>query len=304
MKFFERFATFLDRSKNEHFGFIERQTVYAIPKMTALSFLANPSKIEKKECISFSLHEVQFLAPLPVPPSFRDAYSFRQHVETSRKNRGLDMIPEFDEFPVFYFSNPFSFTGPGKVEVQKEHLDQLDYELEVSVVLKKGGKNILAQNADEHIWGYCILNDWSARALQMKEMKLNLGPAKGKDFATSMGPYLVSEELLDNGLLKKTPEGERLFSKMQASVNGKILSQGNAKDMRWTFAQIIERASYGVQLQAGDVIGSGTVGTGCLLELNGSGVVKNLWLKPKDVVVLEVEGLGVLENQIYLEGAK
>jgi fumarylacetoacetate (FAA) hydrolase len=144
------------------------------------------------------------------------------------------------------------------------------------------------------------MNDWSARALQMEEMKLNLGPAKGKDFATSLGPWLVTvDELAAH--TTKTPKGRVFDLEMRASVNGQALSKGNLKDMTWTFAQILERASYGVTLVPGDVVGSGTCGTGCLLELNGSKVTKDLWLKAGDSVVMEIDGLGRLENRVVLE---
>ena len=243
--------------------------------------------------------KTKLLSPIPQPPSMRDGYAFRQHVETARRNRGLDMIPEFDHFPVFYFTNHQAVTGPGDVEVLKEHLNRLDYELEVAIVVGKGGRNIPASRADEHIFGYTIMNDWSARALQMEEMKLNLGPAKGKDFATSLGPWLVTrDELKAGGRLKNTPKGEVFHGTMTAAINGKEYSRGDVSSMNWTFAQILERASYGVTLHAGDVIGSGTVGTGCLLELNGSKITDNLWLKEGDTVTLEVDGLGRLENRI------
>ena len=211
------------------------------------------------------------------------------------------MIPEFDLFPVFYFTNHQAVFGPGTIPVQKLHLDKLDFELEVAVVISKHGQNIPKEKADDYIFGYTIMNDWSARALQLEEMKLNLGPAKGKDFATSLGPTLVTRsELLGAGRLKASPKGEVLTASMKAFVNGKQYSEGNVNQMNWTFAQIIERASYGVTLYPGDVIGSGTVGTGCFLELNGSKITNNLWLKDGDKVDLEVEGLGRLENTIKL----
>ncbi|MCX7937614.1 MAG: fumarylacetoacetate hydrolase family protein [Chlorobi bacterium] len=239
-------------------------------------------------------------APLPRPTSLRDGYAFRQHVEAARRNRGLPMIPEFDEFPVFYFSNHQAVTGPGDVLVMPRHCDQLDFELECAIVIGKEGRNIPAERADEYIAGYMVMNDWSARALQMQEMKLNLGPAKGKDFATSLGPFLVTrDELAAHRIL--TPQGERYNLAMVARINGEEVSRGNLADMHWTFAQIIERASYGVTLQPGDVIGSGTCGTGCLLELNGSKVFDPpRWLAPGDVVECEIEGLGVLRNRIVL----
>jgi len=237
------------------------------------------------------------LAPLPRPVSMRDGYAFRQHVEASRKNRGLPMIPEFDQFPVFYFTNHLAVIGGGDVPVLPLVRQKLDYELEVAIVIGKEGKNIPASKADDYIFGYMIMNDWSARALQMEEMKLNLGPAKGKDFATSLGPYLVTRDELST-YSQHSPQGERHRLKMQAFVNGKNLSIGYLDQMNWTFAQIVERASYGVTLRPGEVIGSGTVGTGCLMELNGSQVTQNLWLQPGDEVVLEVEALGQLKNRI------
>ncbi len=247
----------------------------------------------------FSVEEIEILAPLPRPTSVRDGYAFRQHVEASRKNRGLPMIPEFDEFPIFYYTNALCTTGPGPIRVHRQALEKLDFELEVAVVIGKGGQDIPASQADDHIFGYTIMNDWSARALQMKEMKMNLGPAKGKDFATSYGPYLVTrDELRERRIHSSSAEGERYNLKMSAFVNQKQLSLSNLKEMRWTFAQIIERASQGTRLYPGEIIGSGTAGTGCLMELNGSGVTQDLWLKPGDHVALEVEGLGRLENSI------
>lgn len=241
--------------------------------------------------------QVEILSPIPRPVSMRDGYAFRQHVEAARRNRGVPMIPEFDHFPVFYFTNHLAVTGPGEISVQKQAMDQLDFELEVAIVIGKEGRNIPAHQADEYIFGYMIMNDWSARTLQMEEMKLNLGPAKGKDFATSLGPYLVTRDELQTYCVP-TPKGEQHHLKMKAYLNGKQLSEGNLKDMTFTFAQIIERASYGVTLHPGEVIGSGTVGTGCLLELNGSKITHNLWIGSGDEVVLEVDQLGVLKNTI------
>jgi fumarylacetoacetate (FAA) hydrolase len=140
-----------------------------------------------------------------------------------------------------------------------------------------------------------VMNDWSARMLQMEEMKLSLGPCKGKDFATSLGPWLVTKDELQ---LEKTPKGEILHAAMTCDVNGRRLSTGDADSMNWTFAQILQRTSYGIQMHPGEVIGSGTVGTGCLLELNGSKITDNLWLKAGDEVAMEIEGLGRLVNTV------
>jgi fumarylacetoacetate (FAA) hydrolase len=250
---------------------------------------------------SLALSDAELTAPIPYPSSLRDGYAFRQHVEAARRNRGLPMIPEFDEIPIFYFSNHHAVTGPGDVHVLWRHCEQLDFELECAVVIGKEGRNIPAERADEFIAGYMVMNDWSARALQMQEMKLNLGPAKGKDFATSLGPFLVTRDELASRRIE-SPFGERYDLAMIARINGEEVSRGNLRDMHWTFAQIIERASYGVTLYPGDVIGSGTCGTGCLLELNGSKVFDPpRWLAPGDVVECEIELLGTLKNRIVLD---
>ncbi len=255
--------------------------------------------------------EVSLLAPVMRPTSCRDAYAFRQHVQTARRNRGLDMIPEFDQFPIFYYTNHLAITGPGPITVMEDHLQQLDFELEAAVILGRKGRNIDAKYADEYIFGYTIMNDWSARVLQMEEMKLSLGPAKGKDFATSMGPMLVTrDELMPYQVPTKTGHiGEQFRLEMKARINGKQVSHGYLSDMDWTFAEIIERVSYGVSVFPTDVIGSGTVGTGCLLELNGTRKLENpdykpYWLKERDVVELEITELGILSNTIVKDSKK
>ena len=252
--------------------------------------------------------EIKILAPIPNPPSCRDAYAFRQHVETARRNRGLKMIPEFDQFPIFYFTNHNAIMGPGEVVLEKDHFEKLDFELELAIVIGKKGKNIKAEEADEFIAGFTIMNDLSARLLQMEEMKLNLGPAKGKDFSTVIGPLLITSDELEQYSIA-TEKGLKYKLTMLAKHNGKQISAGNSVDMHWTFAEIIERCSYGVELFPGDVIGSGTVGTGCYLELNGTAQLKAnnqkmengeavnfepTWLKNQDVISLSIEGLGNL----------
>ena len=265
-------------------------------------------KIEGYQNEGLNFSEIRLAAPLPNPTSFRDAYAFRQHVETSRLNRGLEMIPEFDQFPVFYFSNHQAIQGPGPIYCMPEHFDKMDFELEVAIVINKKGRNIKAIDADNYIAGIMILNDLSARNLQMQEMKLNLGPAKGKDFASMFGPYLVTFDELEK-YKTKTIEGHignTYDLKMKCWVNDELLSEGTLASMHWTFAEIIERASYGVTLYPGDIIGSGTVGTGCLLELNGTAKRKDpnhqeQWLQPNDVIKMEVTGLGTLENKVFLD---
>ena len=238
------------------------------------------------------------VAPIEYPRSFRDFYAFRKHVEAGRKNRGLEMIPEYDKIPVFYFSNHQSITGPGLIEVQAKHSKKLDFEFEIGLVISKHIRNVKAKDAYKYVAGLTILNDWSARSMQLEEMKLNLGPAKGKDFCTSIGPYLVTLDELKDKLVGDEYE-MRYDLQMNGYLNDKLISSDNLKNITWSFADMIERASYGVDLYPGDLIGSGTCSTGCLLELNLSSP-KAKWLEDGDVINLEVECLGNLTNKISL----
>lgn len=260
---------------------------------------------DTKRYQSIPMEDVEILAPVPHPTSCRDAYAFRQHVASARRNRRVEMIPEFDQFPVFYFTNHNSITGPGEIVCMPDHFNKLDFELEAAIVICKPGKNIKASEADEYIGGYMIMNDMSARGLQMDEMKLNLGPAKGKDFATAIGPMLVTPDELEEFKIpaKENHTGNAYNLSMKCWVNGVQVSEGNLGDMDWTFAEIIERCSYGVQLYPGDIIGSGTVGTGCFLELNGTGKLNNpdykeQWLQEGDEVEMEIETFGKLKNTV------
>lgn len=241
----------------------------------------------------YPLNEIRLLAPLTYPRSFRDFYAFEEHVKTARENRNLEMIPEWYEIPVFYFSNHLAIKGPGEEIIKPLGFDWLDYELEIACIIGKEGRNIRAEEADEYIFGYCILNDWSARDLQRKEMKVGLGPAKGKDFATSIGPWIVTKDELEP--LKM---GKGFDLSMKARVNGQLLSTGNMRKIFYSFGEMIERASAGVTLYPGEMIGSGTVGTGCLLEI---GQEVHRWLMPGDIVELEIDCLGVLQNSIIGE---
>lgn len=252
-----------------------------------------------------SLDNTTLLAPVPEPTSCRDGYAFRQHVAAARRNRKVPMIEEFDQYPIFYFTNHNAIQGPGDIHCMPDHFQKLDFELEVAVVIGKKGRNIRAADADNYIAGYMIMNDMSARTLQMEEMLLNLGPAKGKDFSTVIGPWLVTPDELEAFKVPAKPghTGNNYDLPMTCRVNGITVSEGNMKDMDWTFAEIIERCAYGVDILPGDVIGSGTVGTGCFLELNGTGLLndpayKVQWLQPNDVVEMEIKGLGLLTNTI------
>ncbi len=285
---------------NVFFGDISLLELIQLPDWKELII----NKTKSNNLTTHKLEEVKLLAPIPRPNSLRDAYAFRQHVETSRRNRGLEMIKEFDDFPVFYFSNHNAIFGPhDDVECMPSHFEKLDYELEIAILIGKEGRNIKAKNAKEHIAGFMIMNDMSSRGLQMKEMKLNLGPAKGKDFASVLGPYLVTQDELLGNIIDEDDSGCNYDLEMTCSVNGKLLSKGNLKDMAWSFEKIIERVSYGTTIYPGDIIGSGTVGTGCLLEINGTNKLKHsdfteMWLKENDVVEMEIEKLGKITNKI------
>ena len=323
-----KLVTFINLENQERLGVIENDIIYDLSLAgneivvemphNILSFLKQlPNSVTVAKNIVDAIRagkvktvgnqsDFKIVAPVPHPPSCRDGYAFRQHVASARKNRGLEMIAEFDEYPIFYFTNHNAMIGPGQLVVQQDQLQQLDFELEVAIVIGKKCRNVTSAEADDCIFGYTIMNDFSARLLQMEEMKLNLGPAKGKDFATAIGPWLVTKDELEPYKIK-TPYGDKYDLKMQAFHNGTLISEGNLKDMNWTFAEIVERASYGVDLYPGDVIGSGTVGTGCYLELNGTRArlakeqgssYTPVWLKDQDTMELKVDGLGSLMHKI------
>ena len=251
-------------------GRIEGDRVIQLAAQTLQSFFSGGGSA--REHAEYPLDEVELRPPVLHPPSVRDFYAFEQHVRTARANRGLDVPPEWYEIPVFYFSNPAAIFGPDDEIPYPPETNELDYELEVAAII----------GAEGAIGGFTVMNDWSARDLQRKEMKVGLGPAKGKDFATSLGPIVVTPDEFDGG------EAE-----MVARVNGEERSRGNLRDLNWPWERLLEQAARNTHLVPGDVIGSGTVGTGCILEL-GDG----RWLRPGDEVELEVEGLGVLRNRI------
>ena len=257
----------------------------AIPDTNLLSMEVDKKPIAIKES------ETNLLPPVTNPNTFRDFYAFEQHVKAARKLRGLEMHPDWYKIPIFYFSNPTTLYGHGAIVPYPAGTEELDFELEFAIIIANGGRDIKKENADKMIAGYTILNDWSARDLQREEMQLNLGPAKGKDFANSFGPYMVTPDELTDAW-----DRNKLHLRMTCHVNGKLISDGNTNDLYHSFPTMIERASMNVDLQPGDYIGSGTVGTGCILELRPEST--GGWLKKGDVVRLEIEHIGVLENTI------
>ncbi len=241
-----------------------------------------------------ALADVMLRAPVPLPPTVRDFYAFEQHVKTARQRRGLEMDPDWYELPVFYFSNPYAVIGDGEEVAVPRGSEELDFELEVAAIIGRGGADVTPEQGERSIAGFCILNDWSARDIQRREMKLSMGPVKGKDFATSVGPMLVTPDELED-----VRSGHAYDLTMSASVNGREYSHASLAEVYWSFGEMISYASRGTRVHPGDVIGSGTCGTGCILELalvHGGDAYP--WLKAGDEVVLSVDRLGSLRNRI------
>jgi fumarylacetoacetate (FAA) hydrolase len=251
-------------------GKIEGDRVIQLAAQTLQSFFTGGG--QAREHAEFPLAEVDLRPPVLHPPSVRDFMAFEQHVATVRRARGSEVPKEWYELPVFYFSNPAAIYGPEDGVPYPEGTAALDYELEVAAVIGVEGR----------IGGFTVMNDWSARDVQAKEMRVGLGPAKGKDFATSLGPIVVTPDELDGS------EAE-----MVARVNGEERSRGNLRDLYHPWEAMLAQARRNTVLRPGDVIGSGTVGTGCILEAGDE-----RWLQRGDIVELEVEGIGILRNRV------
>jgi 2-keto-4-pentenoate hydratase/2-oxohepta-3-ene-1,7-dioic acid hydratase in catechol pathway len=242
----------------------------------------------------FPLEGARLLAPVAAPPSIRDFYAFEQHASTARARRGLEMPPDWYQLPVFYFSNPAAVIGPGDPVAAPPRCAELDYELEVACVLGAGARDLCLRDVDGLVAGFMVMNDWSARDVQRREMRLSMGPVKGKDFATSLGPWLVTTDEFAPAGLRTVPSAA-----MVARVNGVEYTRSNLDTVWWSFAEMLVYAAESATLRRGDVIGSGTCGTGCILELAlVHGADRYPFLTPGDEVELEVEGLGVLPNRV------
>lgn len=299
-----RWVTFARGADGEdRTGLVVDSAVHALPSGESLLGLlgddgerlaAAGDRAHRDPADVFSLDDVVLRAPIPLPPTVRDFYAFEQHVKTARQRRGLDMDPDWYELPVFYFSNPYAVVADGADVAVPPGSKELDFELEVAAIIGRGGADLTPQQGEQSIAGFCILNDWSARDIQRREMKLSMGPVKGKDFATSLGPMLVTPDELEDAR-----SGHAYDLTMSASVNGRELSHASLAEIYWSFGEMISYASRGTRIETGDVIGSGTCGTGCILELalvHGGDAYP--WLKPGDEVVLSVDRLGSLSNRI------
>jgi fumarylacetoacetate (FAA) hydrolase len=233
----------------------------------------------------------RFLPPILQPPSFRDFYAFEQHARTVRARRGLDMIQAWYEIPVFHFANPNSLVGDATEIFAPAKSAELDYELELGLVVGNRSRNIAVENAWNHVAGFTIIDNFSARDLQRAEMAVELGPAKGKDFATAVGPILVTRDEFADKI-----EGEKISLEMRARVNGRELSRSNSNSLFHTFPKMLVHASRDADLFPGDLIGSGTVGMGCILEIGPENT--GGWLKPGDVVELDIDRIGTLRTKV------
>jgi fumarylacetoacetate (FAA) hydrolase len=240
---------------------------------------------------SLDAADLEFGPPILQPPSLRDFYAFEGHVRTMWERRGGTVPEAWYRLPIFYFSNVSEIRGPGEPVWCPAASQELDYELEVAALIDTPVHDLPGERGEEAIGGYLIFNDWSARDLQREETAVRLGPAKGKDFASSIGPWLVTpDELADSR------QGKGYDLAMTATVNGTELSRGTWADAQFSFGEMIARASADVRLRPGDLIGSGTVGTGCLLEVRDE--ILKRYLEPGDEVTLTVDRLGALTTPI------
>ena len=269
-----RLATFGDGSVGEVVG----DRVHELEAASMVEWLSGEGG--GRTGVEYALADVELRAPIPDPPSVRDFFAYEGHVAAGFRRRGHDRIPdEWYRQPVFYFSNPASIRGPGDPVPRPATSRLLDFELEIAVAI----------DGDGEIGGFMLMNDWSARDFQIQEMAVGLGPAKGKDFATSLGPFLVTPDALPFA------DG-RLTLEASVRVNGEELSRCHAEEMHFTWPELVAQAARDTHLRAGDVIGSGTLTGGSLLELGP--LPGDRFLEPGDRVAFSAGPLGTLENEV------
>lgn len=315
-----KLVTFKNKAGQEQIGWLEGEGIVAMQRADKrlptdmLSFIDEHERyfdiIEGLGKLEphYSLKDVQLLAPLPNPRSIRDYIGFEQHMLNASKSFGHQVGQAWYDMPIFYFTNHHGVFGPNDEIKRPAKETKLDLELEMAVIIGKGGKDIKADEADDHIFGYTIFNDWTARALQRHEMTVPLGPHKGKDFANAFGPCIVTKDELEpyrcsinrevhpEHLQMPNRRDGRFDLTMTAKINDEVICVGNYKTVHWTFPEMMERASEnGVRLLPGDILGSGTVGWGSLIENN---FTIHRPIEPGDVVELEIQGIGVLRNTV------
>ncbi|MFF4120996.1 fumarylacetoacetate hydrolase family protein [Streptomyces sp. NPDC001714] len=302
-----RFATYEHRDRRRVAVVAEDGTLYPLPGVSSLTGLLAgggglPELLDAGSAMldvpaGPHVSEVRLLPPLQ-PPTVRDFVTFEEHVEGVRRSvDGAAGVPEqWYAAPTFYFTNPYAVFGPHDDIPAPPGSSVLDFELEVAAVIGKEGRDLTPEQAREHIAGYTVLNDWSARDLQSAEMRVGLGPCKGKDTATTLGPYLVTADELE----KYRDEDGFLRLGLTAAVNGEVVGEDLLSNMSWTFEEMVAYASRGTWVRPGDVLGSGTCGNGgCLAELWGvRGRQDPPPLGPGDTVTLTVEGLGSVSNTV------
>ncbi len=295
-------------------GIVDMNTFNASLPTDMLSFIQHHSEhlpwLEKNKNLRphYLFDQIKILPPLPNPPSFRDYIGFEQHMLNASKSFGHTIGEAWYEMPIFYFTNHQIITGPDAEIKRPAKETRMDLELEMAVIIGKKGSNINPDHADDYIFGYTIFNDWTARAIQRVEMQVPLGPHKGKDFANTLGPCIITKDELNQfkceidptsfpSHLKFPPDPRFRFDlKMSAKINDQVICNGNYNTVYWTFPYQIARASENdVTLYPGDVLGSGTLGWGSLIENNFS---VHRPLEPGDVVELEIENIGILRNKI------
>lgn len=299
-----KLATFAEAGAGQRVGVVRGDQVHALPSEMSMRELIEtglPAARRLAEAalgsVGTQLADVRLLAPLQ-PATMRDFVAFEKHVEGVRRSvDGASGVPDaWYDAPAFYFATPHTVSGPGDEVRFPAESSARDFELEVAVVVGKAGRSLTAEQARDHVFGYTILNDWSARDLQRREMQVGLGPAKGKDFANTLGPWIVTPDELE---VFRDDDG---FLRMECSafVNGTEIGRDSLSSMGWTFETMIAQASRDSLVGPGDVLGSGTVGNGgCLAELWGRrGSQDPPPLQPGDVVTLTVEGIGSLTNRV------
>lgn len=298
-----RFVTYAD-NEGHRVGVVEGETICPLmPGIRLIDLLGDPEQLRaagesalRAPRAARVLHDVQLRAPIPRPPTVRDFMTFEQHLVGTTKLRGADaQIPEqWYAAPAFYFTNPYAVHGPNDDVSIPPGCSMFDFELEAAAVIGRPGRDISVADAETHIAGYLMMNDWSARDLQFAEMQVGLGPAKGKDSANSLGPVLVTSDEL------APYRSENSFAlQMTAKVNDVVVAEDMWSNMAFSYAQMIAYASRGTEVRTGDVLSSGTCGGGCLAELWGrNGFDAHSPLSHGDVVTLTVEHLGTQSSRV------
>jgi fumarylacetoacetate (FAA) hydrolase len=272
-----RLVSFLAASSGTRVGeLLEDHSIAGLHARTMIEWLSGCGRERTAE--RFDLADVRLLAPIPDPPSIRDFYAFEGHVAAGFRLRGRTIPEAWYEAPVFYFTNPAAVFGPGEAIRRPVGCERLDFELEIAA----------AVGPDGTLGGFMLMNDWSARDIQAREMTVGLGPAKGKDFATSFGPWLVTPDELPY-------DGERLNLEAAVFVGERPVARAQAHDMHFSWPELFAQAARNTVLRPGDVLGSGTLAGGCLLEL---GPIDGHWIEPGDIVTLEAMGLGTLRTPV------